>query len=161
MPPARAYANPARATRSAVPPPTGIRQDARMDIGMTEAAAAFIGQHDLPQGHNVVAHRLPNRMLWSVSVSDETGSPYVGAVNLVGPDGRLWTLSSNPGIHDFGPAVDLLDRAYREGLTDQLDDDQFVSHVREVTESREAQTRQFIADLRSGSLRTPKPRRLP
>lgn len=85
----------------------------------------------------------------------------MGAVNLVGPDGRLWTLSSNPGIHDFDMAVDLLDRAYREGFADQLDGDQFLSRVREVTESREAQTRQFIADLRSGSLRTSKPRRLP
>jgi hypothetical protein len=132
-----------------------------MDIGMAEAAAVVKRQHDLPQGHNVVAHRLPNRMLWSVSVNDETGSPYVGAVNLVGPDGRLWTLSSNPGIHDFDLAVDLLDRAYREGLADQLDGDQFVSRVRKVTESREAQMRQFIADLRGGSLRTPKPRRLP
>jgi hypothetical protein len=125
------------------------------------AAAAFMRQHDLPQGHKVVAHRLPNRVVWSVSVNDETGSRYVGAVNLVGPDGRLGALSSNPAIHDFDLAVDLLDRAYLEGLADQLDRDQFVNRVHEVTESRQAETRQFIADLRSGSLRTPKPRPLP
>ena len=147
-----------------MPLPLGreIQHHARMDIGMAEAAAALgVRPDDLPPGHNVVARRLPNRVLWSVKVNDEAGRPYAGAANLVGPDGRLWTLSSNPAIHDFDLAVELLDYAYREGLADHLGPDQFETRVREVTESREAQKRQFISDVRSGSLRTPEPRRLP
>jgi hypothetical protein len=70
-------------------------------------------------------------------------------------------ISSNPGIHDYDLARELLDTAYQEGLTDYLDEDLFSDRLREITESRVAEVQRFMADLRGGSLRTRTDRQSP
>ena len=118
-------------------------------------AAAVLGAQvpDLPEGHRVTATRVPHRALWSVQVLDEFDCPYPGAFNLVGPDGRLWQLSSNPFVNDFDLAIELLDSAYDRGLADLLDDRLFGIRVQEMTQFRSDQVRQFEVDLLAGNLR--------
>lgn len=106
----------------------------------------------LPEGHQIKADRLPNTALWTVQVYDEEGRPYAGEAYLVGPDGRLWELSSNAAFHDPDLAIRLLDMAYASDFADRLDPRRFADRVGQLTEAREQAVSDFLHDLRSGAL---------
>lgn len=115
----------------------------------------------LPDGHTIVATPLPGDHLVSVALIDEDQRPESGAVTVIGPDERVWTWSSNPGIHDLDLAVALIHVAYEEGMADLVDDREFTQRLTNLTARRHEDVRQFKADLLAGSLRPPRTRRLP
>ena len=152
----------------AVEPATGlssagpIGEDAGVAISAAEAADVrrqALG--DMPEGDRVEAHAVADSDLWSVTPMDSQGRPYAGSAMFVGPDRRLWTLSSNPGIHDTELATSLLAAAYREHLTDRLDETLFAERVGRMTAEGLAAKREFMTDLVGGALRTPVKRSLP
>ena len=91
--------------------------------------------------------------LWSVAAMDEEGRPVAGGGWLVGDDAKVWSLSSNPGIHDWGLAVRLLDRLYSEGLAAHVEPESFAERLREVTQQRAELEAEVIRDARAGALR--------
>jgi len=139
-----------------------VRDDALVEIdetGAVEALSALLGP--LPPGHHFIATPASGTRLWWVGPSDEKGMPYAGAGYLIGPDGRVWTLSSNRGIHDDQLAVRLLDATYRERLENYLTPQKFTDRLQAMTADRTAAEREFLADLRSGAMRELPDRRLP
>jgi hypothetical protein len=116
---------------------------------------------ELPEGDHVVAQAVADSELWTVQAFDAEGRPYAGTVMFVGPDRRLWTLSSNPAIHDTRLGARLLEAAYRENLTDRLDEALFSERVQQITTARLDAERDFMTDLVGGSLRSPQRRTLP
>jgi hypothetical protein len=87
--------------------------------------------------------------------------PYVGTATVIGPDERVWVWSSNPGIHDFALAITLLGVAFESGLAIHLDQEAFERRLADLTERRRQDVKDFVADLRSGSLRARKTTHLP
>jgi hypothetical protein len=77
----------------------------------------------LPEGHSVIAKPAGGGVIWSVRAVDEEGEGYVGVTAFVGEDGRVWTFSSNPRIHDYDLTRRVLASIYRDGSADQVDDD--------------------------------------
>ena len=138
-----------------------VGHDARVDMTESDVVDIFTQRFPDVAKADVGAQLLPGTPLWSVQAFDEQGRPNAGAGYFVGPDRRLWQISSNPGIHDYDLAVSLLGYAYREGLATRLDEDLFSARLREITESRESEVRRFAADLRGGALRHASERRLP
>ena len=100
------------------------------------------------------------RLLWRGFCVDN-GWPYAGGSFLVTPDARLWSVSSNPGIHDSDLAEDLLERAFFEGIGERLDQEMFSARLGDMTEQRQVAIREFFADLRGGDLRGQSERKLP
>jgi len=92
---------------------------------------------------------------------DANGMPYAGTATLIGPDERVWVLSSNPSIHDLDLGVLLPEAAYGSGLERFLDPDQFSKRVAEITQRRSDDIRMFQRDLRAGSLRGHRDKHLP
>ncbi len=115
----------------------------------------------LPTGHSIRVHPVGSGELWSGTIVDEAGRPQAGAATLIGPDERVWVLSSNPGIHDYVLGVRLLEEAYRSGLVAALDESAFLDRLAELTRRHHEEERDFLRDLRAGSLRAQKTRRLP
>jgi hypothetical protein len=85
----------------------------------------------------------------------------VGADYLIGPDGRVWTVSSNGSIHDRQLTLDLLHATYQEQLEAHLDPVKFADRLAELTASLIAAQREFVADVRAGVLRYHPKRPLP
>ncbi|WP_332642876.1 hypothetical protein [Aeromicrobium sp.] len=86
---------------------------------------------------------------------------YAGGATLVGPDERAWTLSSNPGIHDYDLAVRLLEAAYNSGCVHALDPGMFADRLAEITQRRIDDEDTVLKDVRAGSLRGSTRRHLP
>jgi len=91
--------------------------------------------------------------LWSVSLIEPDGRPSAGGAWLVGPDGKVFSISSNPGIHDWPLALRLLDEVYRAGVDHAVEPAAFEHRLRTLTEEREALVKRVLADARAGSLR--------
>ncbi len=99
--------------------------------------------------------------LWSVVAVDEGGRPVPGGGWLVGDDAKVWTLSSNPGIHDWDMGIRLLNRLYSEDLAAHVEPESFGERLREVTERRMALEAEVVRDARAGALRRRPGRVLP
>jgi hypothetical protein len=143
-------------------PSTAQRDDGCVEIDESAAVEALSAQvGPLPAGHRIRATAVPGSSLWWAGPIDENDMPYPGAGFLVGPDAQVWTVSSNPGIHDDGLAVEMLDATYREGLQDYLDAREFSNRLQVMTADRRAALRAFLADVRGGDMRERSGRRLP
>ena len=90
----------------------------------------------LPLGHRFSARPATPPTLWAVVPVDDEGRPYVGGSHLVGPDGRVWSVSGNPGIHDTGLAAHAIARLYEAGVTDRVEDEHFADWLMEETQRR-------------------------
>ncbi|WP_157437858.1 hypothetical protein [Actinoplanes subtropicus] len=121
--------------------------------------AAQMGQP--PEGHSFGVTPAGDGVLWSGVCVDDAGRPEPGGAWLIGPDERVWTVSSNPGIHDYDLGVELLEAAYRSGLSNYLDPAKFGERLTQLTQRRLDDARAFLRDLRAGSLRDRADRRLP
>lgn len=115
----------------------------------------------LPEGFSHRVRRVGDGILWAGSCVDGLGRPNPGSAWLIGPDGRLWVISSNPGIHNYDLAVQLLEAAYRLGSAEHLDPDIFGDRLKQLTQRRVEDVREFLRDLRAGSLRRREARHLP
>jgi hypothetical protein len=110
---------------------------------------------------SIRAARIGGTELWSVGQLDEQGRPLAGAMSIVGPDGRLWTFSSNPSIHDPNLVVGALARLYDSDATQLVELDRLADRIRHLTDERQTQLRAIVRDAQAGELRTPPARRLP
>lgn len=84
---------------------------------------------------------------------DAEGRPAAGGSWLVGPDERVFFISSNPGIHDWQLASRILTTLYREGVGAAVDPDVFSDGLKRLTEDREQLVRSVVAEAKAGSLR--------
>jgi hypothetical protein len=128
-----------------------------------DEVVAIAERHWASHDSDCTVHTTPlgDSGLYSAALVDDSGRPEAGAATLIGPDGRIWVLSSNPGIHDYDLAVSLLQDAYKSGHVDYLDTELFAARVGELTWDRWEARRAFLADLRAGSLRAKSDRQLP
>lgn len=92
--------------------------------------------------------------LWSVTLVDADDGPSAGGAWLVGPDYKVFAISSNPAIHDWRLAIRLLDAVYAADVAEAVEPAAFEKRLRTVTEEREALAKQVLADARAGALRT-------
>lgn len=101
----------------------------------------------------------PGQQLWSVGMVGANGWTVPGASWLVGPDGKVFEISSNRGVHDLDLAVVLLDRMYRDGTAHLVDPVAFTDRLRVVTRQRQALADEVLRDASEGALQAKKPRR--
>lgn len=135
---------------------------AATQVTETEACALLAERlGPLPEGHRVVASKCEGSGLWNVNAIDDRGWPYAGANFKVGPDGRLWTFSSNPGIHDFDLVVAALNAVYSEGLQSRVENDRLAELIRSETAKRTGWRRKVVDAAAAGDLRERPERRLP
>lgn len=132
--------------------PQRLSEDAARALLRTRVGA-------LPDGHDIRLIQV-GTLLWR-GFCVGNGHPYVGGSFLISPDERVWTVSSNPGIHDSDLAVRLLERAFDEGIGDRLDPQKFSDRLHAMTERREDELREFVSDVRGGTLRDTQGRVLP
>ncbi|WP_157514884.1 hypothetical protein [Nocardioides sp. J54] len=133
-----------------------------MELNAERAAAALANA--IGEDFDVEALRVRSvgsGVLWSGSVVDSDEMPLPGGSWLIGPDGRTYPVSSNPGIHDAELAIELLEAAYRDGLASRLDAGKFSERLSQITQRRAAEVKEFVDDVRGGSLRASGPRSLP
>lgn len=131
-----------------------------------EAVAAVSAVAGLaPETGKYVAQLDEDSFLTLVTVQDalDRGFPnvWVGGGWLVGPDGKVFALSSNYGIHDWPLARPLLIRLYREGLASRIEPQVFVERLERLTRERADLVEQVVAEAKEGRLRPPRPRLLP
>lgn len=85
-----------------------------------EVMRARVG--DLPTGHHVDVRPVgPDAILWLANCVDANEMPYAGAATIIGPDEKVWVLSSNPAIHDLDVGLQLLEGVYGSELQELLD----------------------------------------
>jgi hypothetical protein len=127
----------------------------RMEID-SERARAVLGAlwGELPQGHAVHVVRTGSGVLWAGNPVDDAGRPYPGGVTLIGPDERVWSLSSNPAIHDYELGVRLLEVAYRSGFANYLDPVAFGQRLLLITKRHLDDERDFVRDLKAGQMQS-------
>lgn len=127
------------------------------------AVAAVAGP--APKTGKYVAHLDEDSLLTVVTVEDalDRGFPHAWAGGgwLVGPDGKVFALSSNYAFHDWRVAKPLLARLYREGLASRITPEVFVDRLERLTRDRSELVEQVVADAKEGRLRPPRPRVLP
>jgi hypothetical protein len=103
--------------------------------------------------------------LVSVSLQDaqDRGFPhvYAGGGWLVGPDSKVFALSSNYSLHDWTVATELLERLYREGLASRLEPALFVDRLTRLTRERQELVDDVVREAAAGGLRRMGPRTLP
>lgn len=125
-----------------------------MEIDSERARAVMAALwEDLPEGHAVRVVPAGSGVLWVGNAVDDAGMPYAGGVTLIGPDERAWSLSSNPGIHDFELGVRLLEAAYRSGFADYLDPAALEQRLSTLTKLHREEEREFVRDLKAGQMR--------
>lgn len=128
-----------------------------------EAVTAHAGPP--PETGKYVAYPDENSLLTSVVTEDaqDRGFPHVWAGGgwLVGPDAKVFLLSSNPGIYDWDLARDLLSRLYRDGLMAHVEPQEFVQRLERLTREQAALANEVAAEAREGRLRPKPPRVLP
>ena len=126
-----------------------------------EAVTAIAGPP--PETGKYVAYPDDNSLLTSVVTEDAEGRGFphvwVGGGWLVGPDAKVFLLSSNYAIHNWDLARDLLTRLYRDGLMTHVEPDEFVQRLKRLTEERAALANEVAAEAKEGRLR-PRPRRV-
>lgn len=100
--------------------------------------------------------------LWSVGVFERDDHlPMPGAWFLVGPDARVWTFSSNPGIHHPALVVSAVARLYGAGAVDHVEPAPLAARLQSLTQLVEAEVRNLVSDAAGGDLRKRPPRVLP
>lgn len=127
-------------------------------LSETEAVEA-VNKTD-PDGISGLRATRQDGQLWSVAVFDSSGMVEPGGGWLVGPDGKAFSISSNPGIHDRDLAARLLNRMYEDGIAHAVEPAVFASRLQEVTHQRETLADEVLREARAGALRTKPPRRL-
>jgi len=132
-----------------------------VSISPDDACDAVRATHGDFPGDRYVASPVDGTPLVRVVVHDDQNRVLPGAGWLVGPDRKVWTISSNPGIHEPGLSVRLLRAIYDSGLADHVDPDRFSDRMRSLTEARETLVRDVLAEATAGQLNAPNTRRLP
>lgn len=99
--------------------------------------------------------------LWSVAAFSLDGAPCVGTFTVVGPDRRVWSFSSNPGLHDSDLVVTVLEALYRERLTPHVTEEALSDRIQGLTEERANHVRALVREALAGELRRGRPRTLP
>lgn len=107
---------------------------------------------ELPVGHGFNASPVAATVLWSVVPIDDDKRPYAGGTYFVGPDNRVWTISSNPGIHDSSLAVEALQALYDADLAGRVDADHFDGWLSSETQRRNGVIPGLIAAAADGSM---------
>ena len=129
-----------------------------------EAVRAALGesvsQYDAA-GHQFRASQLERSVLWSVWIVESNNMVLPGSSIFVGPDRRVWTFSSNPGIHDFDLVRRSLNHIYEDGLADRVENDAFADRIAEITAMRSQRYRDILKDAEGGALRAQKRPKLP
>jgi hypothetical protein len=110
---------------------------------------------DLPPGHRLVATPVAGTEIWHVGMQDDHGRAYAGANMLVGPDGRLWTFSSNPAIHARHLVEQVLATIYSKRLAAEVDEVVLGERIRTLTEEQDQAVRALIKSAQGGELRAP------
>ncbi len=127
------------------------------------AVAAVAGP--APKTGKYVGQLYEDSFLTLVTVQDslDRGFPnvWVGGGWLVGPDGKVFALSSNYGVHDWRLARPLLIRLYGEGLASRIEPEVFVERLERLTRERDDLVEQVVREAKEGRLRPPRPRVLP
>ena len=127
------------------------------------AVAAVAGP--APKTGKYVGQLYEDSFLTLVTVQDslDRGFPnvWVGGGWMVGPDGKVFALSSNYGIHDWRLARTLLIRLYGEGLASRIEPEVFVERLERLTRERDDLVEQVVREAKEGRLRPPRPRVLP
>lgn len=112
---------------------------------------------EIPPGHHLSGQRVGDSTLWTVFAVDEHDRPYPGGNHLVGADGRVWAISSNPGIHDSDLAMRSIQALYEAGVTDRVNDEQFSARLVAETQRRASAIPDLVAAVVAGSFRTSRP----
>ena len=115
----------------------------------------------LPPGHSIRVVPVESGELWATGCLDENELPNPGSATLIGPDERIWILSSNPSIHDLDLGVRQLEAVYRSGCAAALDSGEFAERLAQMTQRRRDDEDAFLKDVRAGSLRARTTRHLP
>ena len=100
-------------------------------------------------------------LFWWGAIVDERGFPWPGAFHLIGPDGRVWVGSSNPGIDDSELTLQVLRGLHSDGLYAVVDQQPLLNRIEELTRARSDGVRQLYADAKAGQLKDRATRRLP
>jgi len=115
----------------------------------SEEDAIAVADHlcgPVPQGDRVVARRVRDSSIFSVCAIDQRGRGYIGVNLLVGPDGRVWRFSSNPGIHDPGVVESVLCELYESDDRGAADQQAVRGRVERITRQQAGEVRQHIDD---------------
>lgn len=116
-----------------------------------------------PETGKYVAYPDDNSLLTLVVTEDAQGRGFphvwVGGGWLVGPDAKVFPLSSNYSIHNGDLARDLLSRLYRDGLMAHVEPQEFVDRLERLTKEQAGLANQVAAEAEEGQLR-PRPRRI-
>jgi hypothetical protein len=109
-----------------------------------DAKAAFVSYwgdripEDVQVAASCIVHLSGDGGLWGAwLVIDGVDDPFSGARTILGPDGRFWSFSSNPAIHD--PDITLMGLAhlYEESVSDLVDADQLAQHLKAITRMKD------------------------
>lgn len=115
---------------------------------------------DVDDPHRVVATEQHDG-LWTVHAVDGDGRPWPGVLVVVGRDLKVWTFSSNPGIHDPDTAFAALAGIYEADVASFVDPDLLAERITEATAEIRAVRRAIVADAEAGQLRARPQSRLP
>ena len=125
-----------------------------MDLDSEAAVAAVEAAHGPPdRGASYQASPVPGTSLYSVATVGADGMPYAGSAVYVGPDRRVWSFSSNPGIHDHEFTVRALMRLYEHGIAAAVDERMLAQRVEAITASRRDELDAVLRDAKAGRLR--------
>lgn len=125
-----------------------------------EAARPMFGRLD--SGSRLFAMRLDSLVeLWTVNAADAQGLPWAGSQILVGPDGKVWSFSSNPGIHEQRIVVDALVGIYEAQLATAVDVGALADRIELATRRARDECKAILADAAAGELRGRRRRELP
>ena len=156
-----AEAGVARDHQFCVAPAAVRRHSVLVPLDAGQAAAAVAATFPDP-GLRYEANKVAGTDLWSVGAFDGLNDmPLPGGAFFVGPDMRVWSFSSNPGMHDRGLVIAVLSAIYREGVAGAVEQDALAEAIREATVVRQRQVREIVGQAAAGSLRTRPSRPLP
>jgi hypothetical protein len=79
--------------------------------------------------------------------------PAVGASHLVGPDEKLFVLSSNWAIHDYPLCIRLICQLYNDGLANAIDPELLVDRLEALTRQRRELVDEVVDDAKAGKLK--------
>jgi hypothetical protein len=108
---------------------------------------------DVDDPHRVVATEQRDG-LWTVHAVDGDGRPWPGVLVVVGPDLKVWTFSSNPGVHDPDTVFAALVGIYEADVAPFVDPDVLAERLAAATAEIRALRRTIIANAKAGELRT-------
>ena len=104
-----------------------------------DAVAAYLSHEGDPieEGWHVTVDRLLNvgidEWLWDVWQAPDEGVTHDDARTIFGPEGKVWTFSRHPGVHDDHAVRSALWRLYDEGVQDLVDPESLAEQVQLIT----------------------------